>query len=68
MSSYKLKNRCSIRCFGPYFFYSSHALLIIRPPADFTLPYSYTIIQPCITCITVEPDFEDDTQYRDNSL
>lgn len=46
--SYKLKDRCSIRCFGAYFFYSSHALLIIRPPADFTLPYSYTIIQPCI--------------------
>ena len=44
-----------------FFFYSSHALLITRPPADFTLPqrlYCYS------ADVYMELASEDDAQYR----
>lgn len=48
VSLLQTKEQMFYTVFWTVFFYSSHALLIMRPPADFMLPYSYTIIQPCI--------------------
>lgn len=63
INGFVINRTCYTRCFETYFFsffffYPSHALLITRPFADFTLPYSYTVIRLRVRGLA----FEDDTR------